>query len=130
MSKRLLIIDDDDAFRTVLRESLSKSGYDIKEAASGRQAQTVMKSFIPDLVLLDVMMPDIDGVTLCREIRGNPSMQDVPVLILSALGDSQTVNDALLFGATDYVVKPVDMSAIAAKVEKALRQADTRKRAR
>jgi two-component system, OmpR family, alkaline phosphatase synthesis response regulator PhoP len=130
VKQRLLIIDDDDAFRTVLRESLSKSGYEIKEAASGRQAQEVMKKFIPDLVLLDVMMPDIDGVSLCREIRGNPAMQDVPVLILSALGDSQTVNDALLFGATDYVVKPIDLGAIAAKVDKALRQAETRRRAR
>jgi DNA-binding response OmpR family regulator len=114
----------------VLREALSKAGYEIKDAASGRQAQDLMKTFIPDLILLDVMMPDIDGVSLCREIRANPAMQHVPVLIISALGDSQTVNDALLFGATDYVVKPVDLSAIAAKIDKSLRQAETRRRAR
>jgi DNA-binding response OmpR family regulator len=129
-ARRILVIDDDEVFRSILRQALERSGFEVSEAASGREAQSRWKAAAPDLILLDIMMPDVDGVTLCREIRAQESLQDVPVVMLSALGDAQTVNDALLFGATDYLVKPADITAIVEKIEKALRQADSRRRLR
>ncbi|HRY29902.1 MAG TPA: response regulator [Elusimicrobiota bacterium] len=128
--RRILIIDDDDAFRTIVREALGKQGYEIREAANGREALAQVGQFQPELVLLDVMMPDMDGVTLCRELRAVPTMKDVPVLMVSALGDNQTTNDALLFGATDYVVKPVELAQLRAKIDKAFQESENRRRMR
>lgn len=118
--KEILIVDDDDSFRTLMREVLQNLGYGVREAASGNDALKRLQEQIPDLVLLDIMMPDIDGVSLCREIRAQEATATVPVLIVSALADSDTVNDALLFGATDFIVKPMDLDALQVKVEKAL----------
>jgi DNA-binding response OmpR family regulator len=72
-------------------------------------------------VLLDIMMPDMDGVTLCRELRSAEAMRHVPILIVSALDDSETVKEALLFGATDFMVKPVDLVKAEKKIEDLLK---------
>lgn len=116
--KRILVIDDDVNFRGFMREILSTRGYDVREAGNGREAQEQLEVRQPDLILLDVMMPDLDGISLCREIRAKPRTQHVPILIISALSDSGTVKDALMFGATDVLAKPVDIAAFVIRIDK------------
>ncbi|HOW27763.1 MAG TPA: response regulator [Elusimicrobiota bacterium] len=128
MTKKIHVIDDDDTFRLLVNEALTRLGYSVVESANAFEAQEVFKRQTPDMVLLDIMMPGMDGVSLCRAIRSNPATKDIPVIIISALSDSQTLNDALLFGATDYLVKPVDVKTLQEKIDKAFRQADARRR--
>ncbi len=116
--KRILVIDDDVNFRGFMREILQSRGYEVREAGNGREAQEQLAIRKPDMVLLDVMMPDLDGISLCREIRAKPRTQHVPIFIISALSDSGTVKDALMFGATDVLSKPVDIPAFVSRIDK------------
>jgi DNA-binding response OmpR family regulator len=120
-ARKILIVDDDETFRLVLSESLSARGYDVQSAANAVEAKARISERPPDIVLLDIMMPDMDGVTLCRELRSAEAMRHVPILIVSALDDSETVKEALLFGATDFMVKPVDLVKAEKKIEDLLK---------
>jgi DNA-binding response OmpR family regulator len=120
-ARKILIVDDDETFRLVLSESLSARGYDVHSAANAVEAKARISERPPDIVLLDIMMPDMDGVTLCRELRSAEAMRHVPILIVSALDDSETVKEALLFGATDFMVKPVDLVKAEKKIEDLLK---------
>jgi two-component system phosphate regulon response regulator PhoB len=111
-------VDDDDTFRIILREALNFYGYDVEEAANGQEAKVKLAQSLPDLVLLDIMMPGLNGVALCQQIRTNERTKTLPVVVISALGDSQAAIDAIKFGATDYVMKPFEMSELKAKLEK------------
>jgi DNA-binding response OmpR family regulator len=125
--KRVLIVDDDATVRELVREILAKGGHEILEAANGAEAHERLAGAAPDIVLLDVMMPDLDGIALCREIRSAASTRNIPILMISALADSQTLRDALLFGATDYIVKPFDVTALENKVETMLAESRPRR---
>ncbi len=114
------MVDDDETFRIIIRESLSKSNYSLDEAGGANEARNKLAVELPDLILLDIMMPDLDGVAFLREIRSNPKHKNIPIMVVSALGNPQVVGDALKFGATEYVVKPVDMMLLKGKVDKIL----------
>lgn len=128
--QKILIIDDDETFRVILRDALTERGFHVAEASTGQEARTRLSKESPDLIILDVMIPDVDGVTICREIRSLEALKDVPVVAVSALGDPQTKSDIMLFGATDYVTKPIEISVLCERIEKALRQAESRRRIR
>jgi CheY-like chemotaxis protein/anti-sigma regulatory factor (Ser/Thr protein kinase) len=110
---KILVIDDDKEIRTVIAELLSMSGYDVVEAASGQQGLDHASRFVPDLVLLDVMMPGIDGWTVLSKLQDNPKLADVPVIVLSAVGD---VEMAMSLGASSVLLKPVDASRLTAEI--------------
>ncbi len=110
---KILVIDDDKEIRTVIAELLSMSGYDVVEAASGQQGLDHASRFVPDLVLLDVMMPGIDGWTVLSKLQDNPKLADVPVIVLSAVGD---VEMAMSLGAASVLLKPVDASRLTAEI--------------
>lgn len=118
--KRILIVDDDDTFRLIAREALSHGGWIVEEAADGREARERLSRAAPDLILLDVMMPDVDGVALCREIRATDVYRTTPILVITALSDAKVARDALKAGATEFLVKPVDAGLLQIKARKIL----------
>jgi diguanylate cyclase (GGDEF)-like protein/PAS domain S-box-containing protein len=105
---RALIVDDEPFMRATLGETLEESGYAVVQAASGREALELIRQDPPDVVLLDIVMPGMDGFETCAELRRLPSGRHLPVLMVTALEDPETINRAYAVGATDYLPKPVN----------------------
>jgi CheY-like chemotaxis protein len=118
--KRVLVVDDDETFRLIARETLQRKGHQVEEAPDGAHALEAVRHTAPDVILVDIMMPGVDGVSLCREIREIESLKSVPILVVTALNDSKVLHDAVRFGADAYLIKPVDPAALLEKVEKLL----------
>ena len=117
--KRILIIDDDIHIGNVLEETLSKEGYQIFRAYSGTEALFVLSKSKPDLVLLDLMLPGLNGEDVLPQIKG------IPVIVVSAKVDIDNKVDVLLGGAVDYVTKPFHMKELLARISVHLRNADS-----
>jgi two-component system, OmpR family, response regulator MprA len=118
---RLLVVDDDRGLRDVLRRALALSGYEIVLAESGAEALNEVISTIPDAVVLDVGLPDIDGLEVCRLLRREGNR--VPVLMLTARDSISDRVDGLDAGADDYLVKPFDIDELKARLRALLRRA-------
>jgi two-component system KDP operon response regulator KdpE len=117
---RILVVDDESQITRVLRTSLGAQRYDVRVANEGEAALEIMKDWTPDLVITDLQMPRMDGITLCREIRAR---SEVPIIVLSVKGDDPTKVKALDLGADDYVTKPFSMNELLARVRANLRRA-------
>jgi two-component system response regulator MprA len=118
---KLLVVDDDRALREVLRRALTLSGYEVSLAQSGGEALTQVTSEMPDAVVLDVGLPDIDGLDVCRLLRSEHNR--VPILILTARDAVSDRIDGLDAGADDYMVKPFDIDELKARLRALLRRA-------
>ncbi|MFO7246777.1 MAG: response regulator transcription factor [Bacillota bacterium] len=116
---RVLVVDDDAHIRELVRHFLDLEGYEVHEAAGGEEALAVLETVRVDLVVLDLMMPGMDGWTLCRELR---SHGDVPILMLTARGETTDKVRGLELGADDYLVKPFDPQELVARVRALLRR--------
>ena len=128
MTKKILVVDDDLNIQEMLNSGLSRYGFSVQVSSSAIDALSMIEKTKFDLLIIDVMMPDIDGITLCKTIRNMDKSADIPVIILTALSDAETMNDALLFGAVDYVVKPFDMRSLKEKINSALHKSQSRKK--
>jgi two-component system, OmpR family, response regulator len=117
---RLLLVDDEATLREPLGEYLSRQGFVVTEAASAAQARSVLRDETPDLVLLDVMMPGEDGISLCRHLTETKA---IPVIFLTAKGEATDRIVGLEIGADDYVVKPFDPRELVARIRSVLRRA-------
>ena len=113
--EKILIVDDQPQFRRVLRLALGTKGYDIREAGSGTDALNAVHNEPPDLILVDWLMPGMDGIRLCREIRATSR---VPIIMITSKADGRS--EALAAGANDYVRKPFAVDELLAHVETAL----------
>ena len=113
---RLLIVDDISDNRSILKRRFERRGFDVAEAESGLVAIDLIEKFPFDLVLLDVMMPEIDGMETLKRIRSRRSASDLPVIMVTAKSESDNIVDALEQGANDYVTKPVDFAVALARV--------------
>ncbi len=120
---RVLVVDDDPDINEVVQEGLRSAGYDTVGALTGAEALAEVERRIPDLVLLDQMLPDIDGVEVCRRLRGAPDTRRVPIMFLSAMGGSDARVRGLALGADDYIVKPFSMRELILRVGAVLRRA-------
>jgi DNA-binding response OmpR family regulator len=120
MADSVLIVDDDDGIRASLRVALEDRGYRVSEAQDGETALARLRDTSPDLVVLDLMLPGMDGFECCRQIRRT---SDLPVLIVSARGDSHDVVAGLEAGADDYIRKPFEVSELAARLRALRRRA-------
>ena len=127
--KRVLAVDDDASVGEFYKQTLKLLGYEGECAASAAQARESIVRQRPDLILMDVMMPDQDGISFTRELRGDPKTSDIPIIVVSGLADAGTLNDALLFGAVDYMVKPIDVDALQSKIERTFAALERRKKA-
>jgi two-component system KDP operon response regulator KdpE len=119
VAERILVVDDDETIRRTLRINLRARGYEVEGVGSGRDALSTLEAAPADLVVLDLGLPDIDGVEVLRRIRARSS---VPVVVLSARQQSDDKVEALDEGADDYVTKPFGMDELMARVRSALRR--------
>ncbi len=117
---KVLVVDDDPGVRMISREVLENAGYLVREAADGHAAIEEARGFRPDLMLLDVMMPDLDGFATAKRFRSEPAGAMTPVIFVSARGQTADKVRAFKLGADDYLVKPFDAAELVARVEKAL----------
>jgi DNA-binding response OmpR family regulator len=106
MARKVLIVDDEPNIVTSLEFLMRRCGYDVAVARNGEEALSMVASFVPDLVLLDVMMPIKSGYDVCRAIRANPEWQPMKIVVLSAKGREAEVSKGLSLGADAYVTKP------------------------
>ena len=118
MKKRILIVEDTKTIVMVEKMMLSGQGYEIKTAENGAKGLEMAKTVDPDLILLDVMMPEMDGLEMCRRLRNDPKTAEVPVIMVTTRGEPEQVEEAFLAGCTDYVTKPIDKIELLEKVEK------------
>ncbi len=116
MTSIVLIVDDDPAGRQTLESILDEQGYRLEMAENGLQAIEKVRQFLPDVILLDVMMPDMDGFEVCRRIRSDPTLAEIPIIMLTALDDRKSLLDGLEAGADDYITKPYDRYELRARL--------------
>lgn len=119
--RRVLLVEDDARVRRVLRLALEDEGFTVLEAADGGQCVERVKDASPDILLLDVMLPDRDGFAVCREVRRG---SDVPIIMVTARTDSHDVVAGLESGADDYVTKPLVAKELAARIRALLRRTE------
>ncbi len=118
---RILIVDDNETNRDILVTRLGTHGYELTQAADGEEALAAAKEQLPDLILLDVMMPKLDGVEVCRRLKGDPNLPFMPIILVTAKTDSKDVVAGLEAGADEYLTKPIDQLALVARVKSVLR---------
>src|SRR5690242_4395656 len=118
---RILIVDDNETNRDILMTRLGAHGYDLKQAADGEEALAAVREHLPDLILLDVMMPKLDGIEVCKRLKGDATMPFMPIILCTAKADTKDVVTGLEAGADEYLTKPIDQTALVARVKAALR---------
>ncbi len=118
---KLLVVDDEQAILDLLRRRLEALGCEVSVLAGGSQVLQTVREQLPDLVLLDVMMPDLDGFTVCEALKQDPQTRDIPVLLMTARAEVESRIKGLELGAHDYIPKPFETSELIARVRAALR---------
>lgn len=119
MSQKVLVVEDDNNIEELLRLYLQKDGFEVSHAADGGKAVEMAKEIQPDLVLLDIMLPVMDGWQVCRELRKTMKM---PIIMLTAKGETEDKVSGLEMGADDYIVKPFEVKELLARVHAVLRR--------
>lgn len=107
--KKILIIEDESAIVKALSEHLERLGYDVSVALDGEEGLRKMRTVMPDIALLDIVMPKMDGLTMLREAKNDEKIQHIPIVMLTNLSDNKSISDAIEAGSTDFLVK-VDYS--------------------
>jgi two-component system phosphate regulon response regulator PhoB len=119
---RILAVDDEEDIRELVRYNLEKEGFEVSVAESGERALDLIRSGRPDLVLLDLMLPGMDGFEVCRILKRNADTSSIPVVMLTAKGEESDIVAGLELGAEDYVTKPFSPKVLTARVRAALRR--------
>ena len=122
MSARILIVEDEEPLTLLLRYNLEAEGYEVETVARGDDADTRLREHIPDLVVLDWMLPGLSGIELCRRLRTRPESRQLPIIMLTARGEESERVRGLTTGADDYVVKPFSVPELIARVRALLRR--------
>jgi two-component system, OmpR family, phosphate regulon response regulator PhoB len=123
MTSRVLVVEDERDIRDLLAFHLERDGYQVTRAATGPEALRQLRAVPPDLVILDLMLPEMDGLEVCRRLRAEPATAALPVIMLTAKGDEVDRVVGLEIGADDYVVKPFSPKEMLARVRAVLRRA-------
>ena len=122
MIPHILVVEDEDALSTLLQYNLEKEGYDVAVAMDGEEALTQVSERLPDLVVLDWMLPKVSGIEVCRRLRQRTETRNVPIIMLTARGEESDRIRGLDTGADDYVIKPFAMSELSARIRAVLRR--------
>ncbi|MEI7831389.1 MAG: response regulator, partial [Prolixibacteraceae bacterium] len=117
----ILIVDDIGANLRLLNDILSPEGYKIRQVPNGELALKVAEEEKPDLILLDIMMPYMNGYEVCRRLKENPELKDIPVIFISALGETNDILNAFNSGGVDYINKPIQAEEVKARVRSHIR---------
>ncbi|NDJ86105.1 MAG: response regulator transcription factor [Chloroflexi bacterium] len=123
-SEYILVVDDDPDVLGTLMRALKRQGFDVGTASSGDEALRILPGRIPDLIILDVIMPGLTGFEVCERIRGEPQYDQVPILFLTARGQTDDIVTGLDAGGDDYVVKPFELAELQARVRALLRRSE------
>ena len=121
-TKKILVVEDDDDIMELISYNLKREGYSVVKAASGEEAVKQAQSASPDIVLLDLMLPEMDGLEVCRRLKADAKTKNVPVIMVTAKGEESDVVAGLELGAEDYVVKPFRPKELVARVRAVLRR--------
>src|SRR5258705_11580805 len=124
MSARILVVEDEEALTTLLRYNLDAEGYDVETVGRGDDADTRLKQRVPDLIVLDWMLPGLSGIELCGRLRARPSTVRLPVIMLTARGEEGERVRGLATGADDYIVKPFSVPELIARIGALMRRAN------
>jgi two-component system alkaline phosphatase synthesis response regulator PhoP len=119
---KVLVVDDEEPILELLKYNLEKNGYEVKTAQDGSRAVDIARKFIPDLVLLDIMMPKMDGVETCRQLRDVPELQKMFVVFLTARSEEYSEVAAFDIGADDYITKPIKPRALMSRISALFRR--------
>ena len=120
--KRILVVDDEKDLRDLISFNLKRNGYDVLTAANGKEALEIAERETPDLILLDVMMPGVDGTEVTRRLKADTRLSQIPLVMLTAKSEETDVVVGLTLGADDYVTKPFSMSILLARLSSVLRR--------
>jgi len=122
MSDYILMVDDDEEVLGTLTRTLKKQGYEVNGATSGSKGLQAIKDRVPDLLILDIIMPRMTGLDVCRQLRADASYNTMPILFLSARNDTEDVVKGLDLGGDDYITKPFELTELNARVRSLLRR--------
>ncbi len=120
---RILVVEDEEALTVLLRYNLEAAGYQVTSTDDGDEADLLLRESLPDLVLLDWMLPGLSGIELCRRLRQRPETQRLPIILLTARGEENERVRGLATGADDYIVKPFSVPELLARISALLRRA-------
>jgi two-component system, OmpR family, alkaline phosphatase synthesis response regulator PhoP len=120
----VLVVEDEEDIRELVSYNLLKEGYQVAGVGSGEDALTAVESKAPDLILLDIMLPGLDGLKVCRKLKESPAYQSIPIIMLTAKGEEPDIVAGLNMGADDYVTKPFSPKVLLARVQAVLRRAE------
>lgn len=119
---KILVVEDESALQTLLKYNLEKQSYEVCSVMDGREALSTILTEKPDLILLDWMLPNISGIDICKDIRKNPDIRTIPIIMLTARGSEADKVKGLSFGADDYVTKPFSIPELIARIGALLRR--------
>jgi two-component system alkaline phosphatase synthesis response regulator PhoP len=122
--KSILVVDDEEDILELLRFNLSREGYQVFCSQAGEDALSRIRSHIPDLIVLDLMLPGVDGLEVTRHLKGDSKTKDIPIVMLTAKGEEADIVTGLELGADDYITKPFSPRILVARVRAALRRKD------
>ncbi|MBK5279639.1 MAG: response regulator transcription factor [Bacteroidia bacterium] len=128
-SQKILVVDDEEPILELLKYNLEKEGYEVRVAADGQAGVEIAKKFHPDLVLLDIMMPKMDGVETCRLLRDNPDLENTFIVFLTARAEEYSEIAAFDVGADDYILKPIKPRALMSRISALFRRESKKKSA-
>jgi len=121
-SERILVVEDEEALSDILRDALKRHGYKVERAFDGDTGLEMAEKLLPDLIILDIMLPQMDGWEVCRRLKENKKTSAIPIILLTARRDEQDVVAGLDLGADDYIRKPFSLIELAARVRSVLRR--------
>ena len=122
MSEKILVVDDEKSICDVLELVLSREGYEVFSANNGEEALKKLNVVLPDLIILDIIMPGIDGYEVCKRIRENPSFKKIPIIIHTGKSKEEDILKGFKAGANEYLTKPVNLMEFIAAVKRLLNQ--------
>jgi len=118
----VLVVEDEEDIRELVSYNLLREGYQVASVASGEAALSSVDSDVPDLVILDLMLPGVDGLTVCRKLKADPKTQPIPIVMLTAKGEEADIVTGFNLGADDYITKPFSPKVLVARVRAVLRR--------
>ncbi len=124
LKQSVLVVEDEEDIRELVSYNLLKEGYQVAGVASGENALAAVAAKPPDLVLLDLMLPGLDGLTVCRKLKGDPQTESIPIIMLTAKGEESDIVAGLNMGADDYITKPFSPKVLLARLQAVLRRAE------
>ncbi len=116
MSKQILIVDDTETVLLFEKTMLRGSGIELRTAKNGNKALEEVAKERPDLILLDIMMPELDGIQVCERLKADPDTKDIPIVMVTTKGEPEMVEKAFKAGCDDYITKPLDKMELLSKV--------------